>query len=458
MTPAARPLVAFRQELPHRELWPLARRFVDRGEYVAFLDSGGPDVDGEARFSVLGWRPRRVVAWPVGKPGAFDGLRHVLGERRMARDDASPIPYRGGFVGWLSYDLGRHVERLPSRLAVDPGVPDFVIAEFDSLLVEDRRDRRLFFVGASDPEEGPSRHFARQAEALEEFASIEDAPAFDGAAADAPRSDVARDAYLAKLGRVLEYVRAGDVFQANLAHRFTTRLVAPTAEVYRRLRAASPAAFGCLLSLGGPEILSISPELFLAKSGDVVTTRPIKGTRPRSTDGVEDARLRDELETSEKDRAELAMIVDLLRNDLGRVARTGSVRVVAPRRIRAHPTVFHASATIEAELPPTVHAADLLRATMPGGSVTGAPKIRAMKILEELEDVRRGPYCGAAGWFGYDGDLALNILIRTVVARGAAASFHVGGGIVADSDPASEWDETLTKARAMIDALTRSPR
>ncbi len=425
---------------------------------MAFLDSGGEDVDGDARFSVLGWRPRRVVAWPTGKSGAFDGLRRLLGARRMERDSDSPAPYRGGFVGWLSYDLGRHVERLPTRLPVDPGVPDFVIAEFDSLLVEDRRDRRLFFVGASDPDEGPSRHFARQAEALEEFHRLGDERATDGPAADEPRSDVSRDAYLARVARVVEYVHAGDVFQANLAHRFTTRLRGPSVDVYERLRAASPAAWGCLLRLGGPEILSISPELFLAKSGDVVTTRPIKGTRPRSADPVEDARLRDELESAEKDRAELAMIVDLLRNDLGRVARTGSVRVVAPREIRAHPTVFHASATVEAELPRDLHAADLLRATMPGGSVTGAPKIRAMEILEELEDVRRGPYCGAAGWFGYDGDLALNILIRTIVVRGDAASFHVGGGIVADSDPAAEHEETLVKARAMIAALSGSAR
>jgi para-aminobenzoate synthetase component 1 len=459
-----RPLAAFRQELPYRELWPLARRFAARGETIAFLDSGGPDVDGDARFSVLGWRPRRVVAWPVGKPGALDALRRVLGEPRMPRDPDSPVPYRGGFIGWIGYDVGRHVERLPSRLPVDAGVPDFVVGEFDSLLVEDRRDRRLFFVGACDPEEGPSRLFAKQAEALEEFRAVsEEVPlraeraTGDGVAAP-PRPDVPRDVYLARLRRVIDYIHAGDVFQVNLAQRFTSRLAAPTAETYARLRVASPAAWGCLLSLGGPEILSISPELFLAKTGDVVTTRPIKGTRPTSCYRAEDRAFRRELEESEKDRAELAMIVDLLRNDLGRVAKTGSVRVTTPREIHELPTVYHASATIEATLPSNVHAADLVRATMPGGSVTGAPKIRAMEILEELEDVRRGPYCGSAGWFGYDGDLRLNILIRTLVVRGDEASFHVGGGIVADSDPAAEYDETLVKARALIAALTESPR
>jgi len=381
----------------------------------------------------------------------------------MQRDPASPVPYRGGFIGWISYDVGRHVERLPSRLPVDPDVPDFVIAEFESLLVEDRRDRRLFFVGACDPYEGPSKLLARQAEAIEEMRAMAvEAPLRDerdaGGVAAPPRPDVTRDVYLARLRHVIEYIRAGDIFQTNLSQRFTSQLAAPTHEVYRRLREESPAPWGCFLRLGGPEILSISPELFLSKTGDVVTTRPIKGTRPRGSDPVEDARLRDELERSEKDRAELAMIVDLLRNDLGRVARVGSVRVALARELRAHPTVHHAVATVEAELPRDVHAADLVRATMPGGSVTGAPKIRAMEILEELEDVRRGPYCGAAGWFGYDGDLRLNILIRTLVARGDDVSFHVGGGIVADSDPAAEYDETLVKARAMIDALTGRTR
>lgn len=450
----ARPLAAFRQEMPYRELHPLAAAFARRGEVFAFLDSSAdPAADPESRFSVLGWRPRRVVAWPAGRAGAIEGLRRVLGAPRLAADPDAPAPYRGGFVGWISYDIGRHVERLPARLPADPGTPDFVLAEFETLLVEDRRDRRLFLAGACDPHEGPSRHLARESEALEELDRLAPQAPFDGPAADEPVDDVARATYLARLRRVIEYVHAGDVFQANLAHRFTARLRAPTAEVYRRLRAASPAAWGCHLRLGGPEILSISPELFLARSGERVTTRPIKGTRPRGRDAAEDARLREDLEASAKDRAELAMIVDLLRNDLGRVARTGSVRVAESRAIRAHPTVFHAVATVEAEVPRETDAAEVVRATMPGGSVTGAPKIRAMEILEELEDVRRGPYCGSAGWFGYDGDLRLDILIRTLVARDGVASFHVGGGVVADSDPEAEYEETLVKARAMHAAL-----
>ena len=459
--PGDRPLAAFRQELPYREIAPLALTFARRGEQVAFLDSSAdPATDSESRFSVLGWRPVRTIAWPVGRPGAIEGIRRLLGPPRLAPDPSSPVPYRGGFLGWIGYDIGRHVERLPSRLPVDPRVPDFVLAEFESLLVEDRRDRRLFFTGVCDPEEGPSRLFARQAEALEEFARLGPAPLGTSGASggDPPRSDVTRDVYLRRLERVLAYIVAGDIFQTNLAHRFTAPLAVPVDELYGRLRAASPAPWGCLIRLGGPDVLSISPELFLSRTGETVTTRPIKGTRARGADAAEDARLLAELESSEKDRAELAMIVDLLRNDLGRVARTGTVRVPTPREIHAHPTVFHSIATVEAQVPREVHAADLVAATMPGGSVTGAPKIRAMEILEELEDVRRGPYCGAAGWFGYDGDLRLNILIRTLCVLDGAVSFHVGGGIVADSDPAAEYEETLVKARALVAALTGGAR
>jgi para-aminobenzoate synthetase component I len=451
--PSDRPLSSFRQELPYRELWPLAHAFAARGEELAFLDSAGPDVAGDARFAVLGWRPRRTLAWPAGRAGALDGLRRILGPRRLESDPESPIPFRGGFLGWIGYDIGRHVERIPARLPVDPSVPDFVVAEFECLLVEDRRDRRLFLAGACDREEGPSRLLVRQAEALEAFAHLGEPRPLDGPAADEPVPDVSREVYLARLEEVLAYIRAGDVFQANLAHRFTAPLRLPTYEVYRRLRAASPAPWGAFLRLSGPEVLSISPELFLLRTGERVVTQPIKGTRPRSSDPDEDARMRAELVASEKDQAELAMIVDLLRNDLGRVARIGSVRVVEPRQIRAHPTVFHSVATVEAFVGREVDATALLRATMPGGSVTGAPKIRAMEILEELEDVRRGPYCGAAGWFGYDGDLRLDILIRTLVVNRGVASFHVGGGIVADSDPAAEYEETLVKARALRTAL-----
>lgn len=441
-----------RQEIPYQELWPLAWRLAGREPGVAFLDAQG-DAQGDARYAVLGWRPRRTLRWPAGRAGSIEAIRQFVGPRRLAHDPATPAPFRGGFLGWISYDVGRDVERLPSTQPVDPNVPDFVLAEYETLLVEDRRDRRLFLTGACDPMEGPSRLLARQAEALDHLREASAPEGVPGPAAADVQPEIGLVEYLVRAGAVLEHVRAGDVFQANLAYRFTGRRLVPPREIHRRLRAVSPAPHGVYLDLGGPQVLSISPELFLERRGSRVETRPIKGTRPRAADAETDRRLRAELIESPKDRAELAMIVDLLRNDLGRVARTGSVRVEAPRDIRDHPTVFHAVARVAADLDDDVHAADLLRATFPGGSVTGAPKIRAMEILESLEDVRRGPYCGSAGWFGYDGDLVLNVLIRTVVVAGDRLSFHVGGGIVADSEPRAEHDETLVKAQALLRAL-----
>ncbi len=454
-SPRPERLSAFRQELPYRELWPFARALAATEPGTAFLDSSCEPAD-EGRFSVLGWRPVKTLRWPVGARGALDGLRRVIGERRMEPDPDSPVPYRAGFLGWISYDIGRQIETLPDRHGPTPGVPDVVIAEYEALLVEDRRDKRLFLTGACPVSEGPSRLLARQSQILDMMSDLPTPDATDGPAAEDIQPDVGRDDHMDRVNRVLQYIRAGDVFQANLAQRFSGRLRVPAIEAYARLRAESPAPYGCFMDLGGPQVLSISPELFLRRTGDRIETRPIKGTRPRASDPVEDGLLRDALASSEKEQAELAMIVDLLRNDLGRVAETGSVTVDEARALHAHPTVHHAVATVSARLGRDVHAADLVAATMPGGSITGAPKIRAMEILEELEDGRRGPYCGAAGWFGYDGDVALDILIRTLVVSEGRVSFHVGGGIVADSDAGEEYDETLVKAQALLAALSRS--
>jgi anthranilate/para-aminobenzoate synthase component I len=262
------------------------------------------------------------------------------------------------------------------------------------------------------------------------------------------RSSFSRDAYLAAVERCLEYIRAGDVFQVNLAQVFTVAHDDAPWSIWSRLHAATPATYGAFLNFEDLDLISNSPELFLRVGpGRRVTTRPIKGTRARLP-GM-DAELRD----SAKDQAELNMIVDLERNDLGRVCEVGSVRVTQPRTIEAHPTVYHGVATVEGTLRADVSFVDLLRATFPGGSITGAPKIRAMEIIDELEPVRRGPYCGAIGSLAADGTMEFNVAIRTMIARAGLVHIPVGGGIVADSDPAAEYEETRVKAKAMLDAL-----
>jgi para-aminobenzoate synthetase component 1 len=255
----------------------------------------------------------------------------------------------------------------------------------------------------------------------------------------------------------VEYIAAGDIFQANLSQRFRVEAAPPPLAIYQALRRRNPAWYSAYLGfreLGRPvAVLSSSPELFLRVRGDRVLTRPIKGTRPRTARPDADTAAARELLASEKDNAELAMIVDLLRNDLGRVCRYGTVRVAEPRRLETHPTVFHLVATVEGRLRPGVGPAELLRGTFPGGSITGAPKIRAMEIIDELEPVARGVYTGCIGLFGAGGDCELNIAIRTIVCDGDTALLQVGGGIVADSRPAEEYQETLDKARALLEAI-----
>jgi para-aminobenzoate synthetase component 1 len=257
------------------------------------------------------------------------------------------------------------------------------------------------------------------------------------------------------VSRVIQYIRAGDVFQVNLSQRFTTDLLSPAAAIYSRLLAHAPARYGGMLDFGDHALICNSPELFLRirsnSAGErTVVTRPIKGTRPLQP-GMEA-----ELRNSIKDQAELNMIVDLERNDLGRVCEIGTVKVVEPRVIERHPTVYHGAATVQGIVRPGVSLVDLLRATFPGGSVTGAPKIRAMEIIEELEPVRRGPYCGAIGYLASDGTIEFNVAIRTMIVKDTRIHIPVGGGIVADSDPAAEYDETLVKAAAMLAALEDS--
>jgi para-aminobenzoate synthetase component 1 len=320
---------------------------------------------------------------------------------------------RGRWVGHLNYDLGRLFE------SIGPGPPrglEIPLFQF------------TFCSPAADRPPGPDVRYAKS---------------------DAPlQSNFTRPEYERTVARAIEYIAAGDVFQVNLSQRFTVGLRHDPAVLYHQLVQHAPARYGALLSYGDYALISHSPELFFSVSADHrITTRPIKGTRPLLP-GMEE-----QLRDSAKDQAELNMIVDLERNDLGRACRIGSVKVAQARAIEAHPAVYHGVATIEGTLRDDVTFVDLLRAIFPGGSVTGAPKIRAMQIIDELEPVRRGPYCGAIGYLAADGSMQFNIAIRTMIVKDGLVHIPVGGGIVADSDPTEEYIETLAKAKAMFCAL-----
>ncbi len=294
---------------------------------------------------------------------------------------------------------------------------------------------------------------------LETAAAAKDAPADAQHASPGARSLAAADrnfspeAYRRAVARCVEYIAAGDIFQVNLSQRLRVGQAPPPLTIYRSLRQRNPAWYSAMLLLGESAVLRSSPELFLRVRGREVLTRPIMGTRPRVGDPAADAAAAAELLASEKDNAELAMIIDLLRNDLGRVCRFGSVRVSHRRELETHPTVFHLVGSVVGRLREGVDFVDLLAATFPGGSITGAPKIRSMEIIDELEDVARGVYTGSIGYLGVSGNAELNIVIRTVVWDRGSAYVQVGGGIVADSTPEAEYRETLDKARALLEAI-----
>ncbi|MBM4032853.1 MAG: aminodeoxychorismate synthase component I [Planctomycetes bacterium] len=428
--------------------------------HAFFLDSGlpGPRL---GRYSFLGAEPALVVSskgrairlWENGferllRGNPFELLRSLLRRHRVARRRA-PVPFVGGFVGYLGYDLCHFVERLPRNAIDDIELPDMHLALYERVAAYEHATGRWYGVSL-DGEEGLERLDALLADAAPDRGHA-GRPASVGPI----RANFTRDGYLEAIRRAKEYIAAGDIFQVNLSQRFETGLAVPPAELYRRLRQANPAPFAAYLALDGEgaAVLSSSPERFLKVVGRRVETRPIKGTRPRGETEGDDRRLADELLASPKDSAELTMIVDLERNDLGRVCDYGSVAVAEHKAIEAYASVFHLVSTVEGTLHGGRDLVDLIKATFPGGSITGAPKIRAMEIIDELEPTQRSVYTGSIGYIGLDGTMDLNIAIRTIVVRDGRAFFQVGGGIVADSDPAAEYQETLDKGQRLFAAL-----
>lgn len=379
--------------------------------------------------------------------------------------------YLPGWIGYVGYEVGRLIENLPGQAPRDTHLPDLRLAFYDAVLVYDAVIRRWQLVELVF--DSPPAGAGRGAEALWEIIShvrpgrdepapapVEDADAAARPAAADARANFSPDQYRRAVARCARYIAAGDIFQVNLSQRLTVEAPPQPLAIYRALRRRNPAWYAAYLSFetagGRCAVLSSSPELFLSVRGDRVITRPIKGTRRRVGIKAEDDRAAAELVASPKDNAELAMIVDLLRNDLGRVCRYGSIRVTEPAALEVHPTVFHLVGTVEGRLCEGVGPAELLKAAFPGGSITGAPKIRAMEIIDELEPVARGVYTGCIGHVGVDGSCEWNIAIRTIVCEAGRAHVQVGGGIVADSLPEAEFNETLDKARALLEAIEQA--
>jgi para-aminobenzoate synthetase component 1 len=459
--------------------------------YCFFLDSG-MDRQRLGRYSFLGTQPFLVMSSrgseitlirgqerEVGRGNPLDTVGELLEMYKLEHYPA-PVPFLGGAVGYFSYDLCHFIERLPSTTVDDLRLPECYLAFYDTVLAFDHLEGKAYLVATGFPEMDEEKRLTRARMKLEEMKGsvCSGATAITNKAKQSCdgdsslgathgddnqrkevtlKSNFAPEEYRKAVDRVREYIAAGDVFQVNLSQRFEADLEISAYELHKRLRAINPAPFAGYLGFPDVAIVSASPERFLKVQGDLVESRPVKGTRPRGKDRVEDERLAYELTHSAKDHAENVMIVDLERNDLGRVCHYGSVKVTELAILETFPTVFHLTSTVVGKLRRSKSNIDLLKATLPGGSITGAPKVRAMEIIDELEPTKRSVYTGSLGYLSFNEDMDINIVIRTFLVKGGKAYFQVGGGIIYDSDPEGEYLETLDKGKALIRALQSSP-
>ncbi len=450
-----------RTELPYRADSAALFETVADLPWAVFLDSGGHHLT-QSRYDIIAAEPHTTLV-TRGKlteirSDAIELSREdplVLLRQYLEFDPAAAcdLPFTGGALGYFSYDLGRRFERLPAFAEDAEKMPEMAVGIYDWAVVVDHLDKRSWLVAQGRRADTKARWTELVARFSAELVERARVP-FRITAPLA--SNLARERYATAFRRVLDFIHAGDCYQINLAQRFAAPAAGDPWLAYQALRVINPAPYAAYLNTPHGQILSASPERFLKLERGSVETKPIKGTRPRAGHPRVDAELAAELKASEKDRAENVMIVDLLRNDLSKNCELGSVKVTKLFEVESFATVHHLVSTVTGTLRQGRDALDLLRGCFPGGSITGAPKLRAMQIIEELEPDRRGVYCGAIGYIGCDGNMDLNIAIRTLVYAGGTIRFWAGGGIVADSRLEDEYQETFDKAAAMLKLLQQT--
>jgi len=439
------------------DIWNLFKTINYKSLPAFLLDSSLYD-EQAGRYSFMGWEPRAVFRsrgrfieyQENGKWYSWEG--DPLKELERVRKEASakigaydyPFPFCGGLVGYISYDMGKNIVELKVKCHDDLQMYDQYWGWYDAIVVADHHNNQNWVVSHDD----------RNAKQLEEkiyqvmknTTIKKDIPIWMGEIS----SNFTHHEYLDAIGQVKEYLRTGDIYQANLSQRFSFDFRGSSQDLYEIMRRINPAPFGAYLHFNEFDVLSMSPERFIKIRGGNIETRPIKGTRARGKNEEEDNLLDKELQQSEKDRAELLMIVDLERNDLGRICQTGSIRVEDLFKITRYSSVLHMDARVHGILKQGIGIDEVLRCTFPGGSITGAPKIKAMNIIEELEPTARGVYTGSIGYIDSQGNCDLNIAIRTVVVKNNRAYYQAGGGVVSDSDPELEYEETLAKTAVLF--------
>lgn len=430
-------------------------------EGTILLDSGSHGY-GFGQFSILVTNPiKEIISYgdtqEVRADGRieyfnanpFDFLRNELSLGSGVENHLKQIPFYGGAVGYFSYDFGRRLKPSSLKMSPDRNMPDYRFGIYDSALVWDHTSKELY--ASVDPiSQDPDASIDRLRQLVDRTTQSEKLRSFEVGEIG---SNFTRDSYLEHIGKLRELIREGEIYQANFSQQFRVRFEGSGIDLYRKLRESNPAPYAAYLNFGDEEVLSSSPERFLKYEEGIVKTRPIKGTRPRGETEAEERGFGEELAKSEKDQAELLMIVDLERNDLGKVCQPGSIEVEGLYGQEAYASVIHQTATVKGRIAKGRNAIDCIEAMFPGGSITGTPKIRAMEVIDALESVKRGIYTGSIGYIGFDGRADFNIAIRTMRIKDSEIAFNVGGGIVWDSDPVSEYEETLLKAKAIFEAL-----
>ncbi|MEA1974655.1 MAG: aminodeoxychorismate synthase component I [Bacillota bacterium] len=426
-----------------------------------FLDSSDK-YEKLGKFSIIAFDPFMQVKSKNGKitiiksdeikelnDDPFDILKKYLNE--FNKNYTSELPFIGGVIGHFSYDLLYHLENIRRTAIDDTNIEDMNFGFYNGSIIYEHSTKKVYITDSELNNNGQSR-----VNSIIKIINNNDLKKLEVTKYNsnvAINSNMTKEEYLNAIKKIKTYIRNGDIYQVNMTQRFDTILRDNPIELYSKLRDINPAPFSAYMDFSSYQILSSSPERFISLKGDKFQTRPIKGTRPRGKDEIEDNKLENELLMSEKDRAELLMIVDLERNDFSKVAKTGTVKVPELFVIEKYPTVFHLVSTVTCKIDRKYDSIDCVKATFPGGSITGAPKIRAMEVIDELEKTQRNIYTGAIGYIDFNGDMDLNIVIRTMVVKDKKVYFQVGGGIVWDSDPYDEYQESLDKAKALVDTL-----
>ncbi|MFC1675760.1 anthranilate synthase component I family protein [Planctomycetota bacterium] len=416
---------------------------------------GNPAKKDTDRFSYWAAEPKEIFEFHAGQEKPFEKLRSLLDKYKLARPATQEKGmFLGGWIGYFSYELGRYIEKLPETTVDDIAMPLIRLCFYDKVICYDHIEDMFALIALKVDSEKVEEKFSWLESLLERASKI---TLSSPAAGDLENIDLGKincnmnhDYYLKTIEKIKRYIYDGQVYQVNFSQRFDCDYNAEPVALLHWQNHHNPSGYAAYIDTGDLAIVSASPEMFITINDRFISTKPIKGTRRRTNQPDQDTKNFDELQISEKEQAELNMIIDLERNDMARICVPGTRKVTQQRTIEIYPTVFHAVATVSGELAGDVTICDCLKAMFPGGSITGAPKVSSMEIIDETEPTARGVYTGSIGFIGVDGTVSLNIAIRTIIIKNKKAYVQTGGGIVADSDPEAEWHETITKARALL--------